>query len=273
MTELFDTHCHIHEADADYGHHTESRDKWHKADARNVDALVHDAVAAGVTRMICVGTTLEDSQHAVQFVGQRAHTWASIGLHPHEAKVYAGKQDLLDQFAALATQPKVVAVGECGLDYYYNHSPRSEQITLLEFQLQLARQHDLPVIFHVREAFDDLWPVLRNFPGIRGVIHSFTANTTVLGQVLDHGLYVGLNGIMTFTKDQAQLDAAKAVLLDRLVLETDAPFLTPVPYRGKVCEPKHVAATAEFLSGLRKESIEDLSQATTANACALFRCV
>lgn len=273
VAELFDTHCHIHEADADYGHHTESRGRWHNADAKDADALIAAAVTADVTRMICVGTTLEDSQHAVNFVSNRDHVWASVGLHPHEAKVYAGQQRLLQQFADLVAKSKVVAVGECGLDYYYNHSPRQDQLATLEFQLDLARQHGLPVIFHVREAFDDLWPVLHNFPGIRGVIHSFTADQAVLRTVLDYGLYVGLNGIMTFTKDVEQLAAAKAVPLDRLVLETDAPFLTPSPYRGKVCEPKHVAVTAEFLSRLRTESVEDLRQATTVNACALFRCV
>lgn len=273
MTDLFDTHCHIHEADASYSGTTESQSRWGTAASGDGDGLIASAVAADVTRMICVGTTLEDSAHAVQFVANRDHVWASIGLHPHEARHYVTRQDLLADFATLATQPKVVAVGECGLDYYYNHSSKVDQIAVLEFQLDLAVRHDLPVIFHVREAFDDLWPVLQNFPGIRGVVHSFTATQAVLNQVLDLGLYVGLNGIMTFTKDTDQLAAAMAVPLERLVLETDAPFLTPVPYRGKVCEPKHVAVTAEFLSRLRKESVEDLRQITTANACALFRCV
>src|ERR1044071_3598010 len=122
------------------------------------------------------------------------------------------------------------------------------------------------MIFHVRDAFDDFWSVFDNYRGIRGVIHSFTATETELGQVIERGLYVGLNGIMTFTKNEAQLTAAKAVPLDRLVLETDAPFLAPVPFRGKVCEPAHIRVTAEFLAELRGESLDDLAFATSRNA-------
>jgi TatD DNase family protein len=128
----------------------------------------------------------------------------------------------------------------------------------------------LPLIFHVRDAFDDFWPIFDNFKGLRGVIHSFTATPRELEQILQRDLYVGLNGIMTFTKNADQLEAAKAVPLDRLLLETDAPFLTPVPFRGKICEPKHVVITAEFLSKLRGEFIGKLGQNTTRNAQTLF---
>jgi TatD DNase family protein len=252
--QFFDTHCHIQFAD-------------YPLDAEETIAAAH---AAGVKRLMIVGCTLEDSEAAVPFVRDHDNTWASIGLHPHEAHHYVNDGEALNKFAHLATQPKVVAVGETGLDYFYNHSPREAQIRLLEFQLDLARQHNLPVVFHVREAFDDFWPIFDNFRGLRGVVHSFTSTTQELDRVLSRGLYVGLNGIMTFTKHQNQLDMARAVPADRLLLETDAPFLTPDPYRGKVCEPKHVVVTAEFLSRLRGESIEDLSQATTSNACRLF---
>jgi TatD DNase family protein len=252
--QFFDTHCHVHFSD-------------YKLDP---GATIAAATAAGVTRLMLVGCTLEDSEAAIPFVRDRENAWASIGLHPHEAHHYIGDGEALTKFAQLAKQPKVVAIGETGLDYYYNHSPKAAQIQLLEFQLDLAQQHQLPVIFHVRDAFDDFWPIFDNFKGIDGVIHSFTATTSELDRILSRGLYVGLNGIMTFTKQQEQLDAAKAVPVDRLLLETDAPFLTPAPYRGKVCEPKHVIVTAEFLSRLRGESIEDLSRTTTSNACRLF---
>ena len=126
------------------------------------------------------------------------------------------------------------------------------------------------MIFHVREAFEDFWPIFDEFKGVRGVIHSFTATQKELDDILSRGLYVGLNGIMTFTKQDAQLAAAKAVPLDRLVLETDAPFLTPAPYRGTICEPKHVRITAEFLADLRGESLAAIADATTHNARKLF---
>jgi TatD DNase family protein len=268
--QLFDTHCHIHEAAEEFDGENESRTRWQK-EGRTPDEMIRDAREAGVTRLVCVGTTLADSQMAIRFVENRENTWASIGIHPHEAHTHLQDGEALSVFAGLVARPKVVAVGECGLDYYYEHSPRDAQIELLEFQLDLAAKHNLPVIFHVRDAFDDFWPVFDNFKGLRGVIHSFTASTKELDQILARGLYVGLNGIMTFSKNEDQLKAATAVPLDSLVLETDAPFLTPVPFRGKICVPKHLVVTARFLSELREESLETLSRATTANAIKLFK--
>jgi TatD DNase family protein len=179
--------------------------------------------------------------------------------------------EALSAFKALAGQSKVVAIGECGLDYFYNHSPAEAQKELLHFQLALAQEYKLPVIFHVRDAFDDFWPIFDQYKGLKGVIHSFTADTAVLEQILARGLCIGINGIMTFTKNAAQLAAARAIPLDRLVLETDAPFLTPTPFRGTICEPKYVRVTAEFMSRLRNESLEDIATATTHNAAQLFK--
>lgn len=245
--------------------------RWIKSGKTNADELIADAERIGVDRLICVGTSVEDSVVAVDFVQNQDNCWASIGIHPHEAARYIHHQDKLDEFLALAKQPKVVAVGECGLDYYYNHSPKEAQYKILEFQLDLAQKHDLPCIFHVRDAYDDFLAILSQFEGIRGVVHSFTANRPILDKMLSEGLYIGLNGIMTFTKDQEQLAAAQAVPSKSLLLETDAPFLTPAPYRGTICEPKHVRVTAEFLSDLRGESLEEIARTTTHNAGQLFR--
>jgi TatD DNase family protein len=269
--QLVDTHCHIHEANYQLQGDDPVRARWLKAGIKDPDTLIKGAQDAGVTRLICVGTSLEDSQRAVDFVQDHSNCWAAIGIHPHEAKLYAGKPDPLGQFAALAKRPKVVAVGECGLDYYYGHSPKGAQAELLHFQLQVAQEHGLPLIFHVRDAFDDFWPILDQYKGVQGVVHSFSATTKELEDALARGLYVGLNGIMTFTKDPAQLAAAKRVPLDRLLLETDAPFLTPTPYRGTICEPKHARVTAEFLSALREETLEQFAVATTQNATKLFK--
>jgi TatD DNase family protein len=269
--ELFDTHCHIHEADVHYQDATESHNKWLKNKVTDADALVAEANKAGVTRLVCIGTTLEDSQHAIAFAARHEQVWATIAIHPHEAAHYTGNQERLQTFASLVTKDKVVAVGECGLDYYYEHSPRAKQIEILEFQLDLAQRHNLPLSFHVRDAFDDFWPVFDNFKGLSGVIHSFTATTKELDQILSRDLYVGINGIMTFTTDEKQLEAARAVPLGRLVLETDAPYLTPVPFRGKVCMPSHLVATAEFMGKLRSEDLQTLAKATTKNALKLYR--
>jgi TatD DNase family protein len=264
--ELVDTHCHIHEVLGN----TEVARKWRNASVTDADELVKNAVDAGVTRLLCVGCSVEDSELAVEFAQHRMSCWAAIGIHPHEAKQYIGETAALARFAALAMKPKVVAVGECGLDYFYEHSPKIAQEKILRFQLELAQTHKLPMIFHIRDAFDDFWPIFDDFEGIRGVIHSFTADESVLHEILKRGLYIGLNGIMTFTKDSRQLAAAKAVPLEKLVLETDAPFLTPAPQRGTICEPRHVRVTAQFLATLRDEDFDQLANITTQNARRLF---
>jgi TatD DNase family protein len=275
-TELTDTHCHIHEVADNFDGEDETRTRWKRAGDLMPDAMIASAAKAGVTRLICVGTTLADSRLAVDFVQTRPNCRASIGIHPHEAKNYTPphfphlQDQVLEKFAELLCRSGVVAVGECGLDYFYAHSPKLVQEKILRFQIELALAHSLPLIFHVRDAFADIWPIFDSYAGIRGVIHSFSAGRKELEQILERNLYVGLNGIMTFTKNAEQLEAAKAVPIDRLLVETDAPFLTPAPHRGTICEPKHVRVTAEFLANLRNESFESFAQATTQNARNLF---
>ena len=249
--QFVDSHCHIHSTD-------------YKLD---VDVVLKNNAVAGVNKIICVGTDENDSQLAAEFAGSHENVWASIGLHPHDAKL---GQEAFDKLGALVKSPKIVAIGECGLDYFYNHSSKQDQEKALHYQMELAVANDLPMIFHVRDAFDDFWPIYDSHPSIRGVIHSFTATTTELDGILARGLYVGLNGITTFSKNPEQLAAAKAVPLEKLILETDAPYLTPVPLRGTINEPKNVVLTAEFLSRLRGEKLEQLADATTENAQQLF---
>lgn len=263
---LFDTHCHIHEIGAS----TDLAGKWAKNGITDAGQVVQAAHEAGVSHMMVVGCTVEDSQLAVAFARQYDNMRASIGIHPHEAARTLQQPAQLAEFSQLAADEAVTAIGECGLDFYYNHSPRAEQVEVLEMQLALAQKHGLPLIFHVRDAFDDFWPIFDEYQDLTGVVHSFTATQKELDAALQRGLYIGLNGIMTFTKDEQQLAAAKQVPLDKLVLETDAPFLTPKPFRGKVNIPAYVRETAVFLADLRHETPEALAAATTANAKRLF---
>lgn len=249
--KFVDTHCHIHSVD----YTIEPR------------LAIHNATAIGVNKLICVGCDENDSKLAVKFANHHENVWASIGLHPHDAKL---GQEAFDKLATLATMPKVVAVGECGLDYYYNHSVKEDQEKALKFQMELALNNNLPMIFHVRDAFDDFWPIFDQYKGLRGVIHSFTSTTTHLTEALNRGLYIGLNGIMSFTKDEEQLNMAKQVPLDRLLLETDAPFLTPRPLRGKVNEPKNIVLIAEFLADLRQQNLSEIGESSSSNAKLLF---
>lgn len=270
MIELVDTHCHIHEATFQLQGDNATQSKWLQGNAPQPDAMIAEAVTDGVIKLICVGTTVPDSQLAVEFVQKRDNVWASIGMHPHEASQYVHDHRALQQFRDLATKPKVIAVGETGLDYYYEHSPKAAQQQLLRWQLDLAAERNLPLIFHIRDAFEDFWPTFDEYKGLRGVVHSFTATTRELDAALERGLYIGLNGIMTFTKQAAQLEAARAVPLERILIETDAPFLTPAPYRGTICQPKHVRVTASYLAELRGISLGQLATATTQNAATLF---
>lgn len=260
---FIDTHAHIHFKNYPYDADT----TWKEAQQKHV------------TKMLAVGCDVESSINAVALAGRHEGVYAAIGVHPHEAAKYlasGGKLDELKELLDNARANKIVAVGEFGLDYYYKHSPKEDQQQLTRMHLELAQMHGLPVILHVRDAFDDFWPIFDEFHArkpLRGVVHSFTAHIPELEQALSRGLYVALNGITTFTKDEKQLEAAKKLPLDRLLLETDAPFLTPKPLRGKICKPEHVVLTAEFLAGFRDEKLEDIANATTKNAIKLFNLV
>jgi len=247
---LIDSHCHL------------QFDKL----KNDLGGVLSRAETAGVTKMICVGTSLKDSLESAEFARQNDRVWAAVGVHPHEAGGFnhAALADLLQL-------PKVVAAGEIGLDYYKQHSPKELQFKSLKAQIETALPSGLPFIFHVRDAWSDFWEIFDSYGGLKGVIHSFSSGAKQLDAAVSRGLYIGLNGIMTFTKDQAQLEAAKVVPLSRLILETDAPFLTPAPNRSETCEPRHVAVTAEFLAQLRGENIKELAEATTANANRLFK--
>jgi TatD DNase family protein len=271
--EFVDTHCHIQSAGDGPGSSTGeriTREKWAKS-GHSAEEIISHAHEAGVSRMICVGCDLNDSRLAVNFVQDKPNTWASIGIHPHEAQHYVDDVAALADFATLATEDKVVAVGECGLDYYYGHSPQADQAKILRFQIELALKHNLPMIFHVRDALDDFWPIFDSYTGIRGVLHSFTDTSKNLDKAIERGLYIGVNGIATFTKDNSQLEMYKNIPLSRLLLETDAPFLTPSPYRGSICEPYHTSVVAEFTAKLREIGLEQLADATTSNAKELFQ--
>jgi len=268
MVELVDTHCHV-QSIGDYEGDYVSK-KWRDEGVATLTEVLKQSAEAGVTRVVAVGTNLQDSILAAQVAKSQKNCWASMGVHPHEAKENANSKDNLQQIRKLLEGEKVVAVGEIGLDYFYEHSDKPSQKFLLEELLQIAQDVRLPVILHVRNAYEDFWPIFDNFQIKSGVLHSFSATTKELDEGLSRGLHIGLNGIMTFTKDENQLEAARRVPLDHLLLETDAPYLTPKPFRGEVCVPGHTKIVAEFLASLRSEKLERLAEQTTKNAIQLF---
>ncbi|HSX28274.1 MAG TPA: TatD family hydrolase [Candidatus Saccharimonadales bacterium] len=256
--QLVDTHCHIHSVD-------------YPLDPEAVIARAH---AAGVTRLLCVGTTAEDSERAVAFAAAHKNCWATVGLHPHDAKagerVFAQMEAIFTSVPGGGSKQKIVAIGECGLDYFYGHSSKEDQEKALRFQIELAQRHNLPMIFHVREAFDDFWPIFDSYQHIRGVLHSFTDSAKNLDMALARGLYIGVNGIATFTKNEWQQQVYKQIPLERMLLETDAPFLTPVPLRGKVNQSAYLSHVGKFMSVLCEKPEDLLAAQTTDNAITLF---
>jgi TatD DNase family protein len=248
---LIDTHAHIHLPEF-------------RAD---LPQLLERAHAAGVDKLLTVGCNELESADAIAVARAHNNIWAAVGLHPHEAD---SGYEALEEIARLAELEKVAAIGECGLDFFRSQTSPEDQERVLRFQIELAQDLGLPLVFHVREAFPEFFAILDDYPGVRGLVHCFTAGVVEMQGALDRGLLIALNGIMTFTKDPEQLRAAKAVPLDQLVLETDCPFLAPVPHRGKRNEPAYMSTTAQFLARLRDEPLEDLAAATTRNAEGLF---
>lgn len=256
---LIDSHCHLHDTEFF---------------ADNREELYQQTIAAGIG-MICVGTDERSSRQTVEFAASRDWVWAAVGVHPHDSK--DGWNEVEQLLKAKTENSPIVAIGEIGLDYYYNHSPRDVQIQALEAQLQLAVDYDLPVSFHIRDGvpdqisvWNDFWPIFDNFHGLRGVLHSFTDTRLNLDKGFARGLYVGLNGISTFTKDQAQQELFASIPLERLLLETDAPFLTPKPFRGKMNMPRYVELVAKYWADNRNIPFDDLSEATVRNTKNLF---
>jgi TatD DNase family protein len=252
MAGLIDTHAHLQ----------------FKEFAGQVPAVLHRAAEAGVGKIITVGVDTDDSRQAVALAATYEQVWATVGVHPHAADESTTAMAYLRD---LAGRRKVVAIGECGFDFYRSETSPETQEAAVRFQIELALECDLPLIFHVREAFERFFAVVQDYPQLRGVVHSFSGGPAELEQVLATGLYVALNGIMTFTKKPDQLEAARQVPVQRLLLETDCPYLSPVPYRGKTNEPARVADIADFVADLRGEPAAVLAAQTTANAEALFR--
>lgn len=253
--KFVDTHAHIHDPEFKF---------------ENPDQLIKDAFKVGVETILVVGTSVEDSFLAAQFALRYDRVFAVIGSHPHQAKKDLDNLKQLETILRDAElKSKIVGIGEIGLDYYYNNSPRGKQIESLQYQLSLARRFNLPVSFHVRESFNDFWPIYDKFKP-RGVLHSFTDNIYNMHKGLERNLYFGLNGISTFTKDALQLEMFNQIPLESIILETDSPFLTPSPYRGKINSPAYVKLVAEDISSKRCLSLADVARTTTANACFLF---
>ena len=249
--ELIDTHAHLDSTDYD--------------DDRA--ALIARTFADGVG-VITVGVDLESSEAALKLAKHHRFIWAGVGVHPHEAKTF--NNEVSEALRELATDPKVVAIGEIGLDYYRDLSPRSTQRDVFAEQIELANEIELPVIIHNRESTKDMLAILRKHCPKRGVIHSFLGDIDLAREFVKLGLYLGIGGPLTFKKNDILRDAVSQIPLDKILFETDCPYLTPVPYRGKRNEPIYVRYVAEQIARLKEISVERVAKITTQNARQLF---
>lgn len=229
------------------------------------DALAA-AAAAGVGRVICVGTDAEQSEKAIQVARDHpGSVWATVGLHPHDAS------HGVDGIVGLLEAPEVVGVGECGLDYHYDYSPREVQREVFAAQIALAHAHELALVIHTREAWDDTFAILKT-EGVpeRTVFHCFTGGPTEARLALDLGASLSFSGIVTFKTAGELREAAALAPIDRILVETDAPYLTPVPHRGTPNQPAHVALVGAAVAAAKGLPVEDVEAATWANTTALF---
>jgi len=252
---LIDSHCHL-----------------------NYDGLVdrqaevlQSARERGVAGFLNISTRQREWDEIIAVAEREPDVWASVGVHPHEADAHPdlGSAALVD----VADHPRVIAIGECGLDYFYDKSDRKAQRERFEAHIEAARQTGLPLVVHTRDAEEDTAQILETAVregAVRGVLHCFTGSAALARKGLDLGFYVSLSGIVTFKNAQDLQETAKWLPADQMLVETDSPFLAPVPHRGQKCEPAFVADTAKFVAELRGEDPERLAEATTANFFKLF---
>lgn len=239
---LTDSHCHLHDSEF--------------FSAEQAEECLERAHEAGIEKIICIGTDPDDSLTARDFAANHSGVYWTYGVHPSEVAKNHNK---------FQKDSRLVAIGEVGLDYHYEGYDRDAQIHLFEEMLQLATDNDLPVSFHIREAFSDFFPVIANFPQIRGVVHSFTDSKKILKRILNEtDFYIGVNGLATYS-------TLPLPPLERILLETDAPFLAPVPRRGERNEPAYIADIAEWLATRLEIPVAEVAKVTTDNVGKLFK--
>ena len=256
-TELIDSHCHLDEPRF----------------ADDCDAVVARAVAAGVTRMVTIGASdgVQSNYAALAVAERYASVWATVGVHPHDARLVSSA--VLDELARLARHPKVVAIGETGLDYYYDNSPRSAQQEAFRHFVGVARRLGLPLVIHLRDAYDDALVILRDERAaeVGGVVHCFSGDRGVAAKFLDLGFDLSFSGIVTFKAADELRAVARLVPADRYMVETDAPFLAPVPHRGRRNEPAFLVHTAAAVAAARGVAVDTVATQAGATTARRFR--
>ncbi len=255
---LIDSHCHLDD----------------KAFAQDFAGVLDRARAAGVGRILTIGCSRFEFAKALAIAEAHEDIYAALGVHPHEAEK-EGQAITTEELIQIARHPKVIGLGETGLDYFYDHAPREVQQRNFRQHIRACKESGLPLIVHTRQADEDTMRLLKEEgagqgSGLTGVLHCFSSGSALASYGLEIGFYLSFSGMITFNKSEAIRAIAADVPMDRLLIETDAPYLAPVPYRGKTCEPAHVALTAQKLAEVKGVSVEAIETATTENFFRLF---
>ena len=248
---LVDTHCHL----------------FFDEFKNDIEGVISRANELGVTSFICVGTNITDSIESYKLAKKYINIYSTAGIHPHDAK--EADDNYANELRNLLLNHKVVAVGEIGLDYYRNISKPDTQKLIFKEQLELAQDIKKPIVFHNRDADDDIINILSDFPNVEGVAHCFSSTYETAFKLIEMGFYISFSGNLTF-KNSHLPEVAKQIPLDRLLVETDSPYLSPAPYRGKTNEPGRVRYVAEFLATLHNITVEEIADITSENATEVF---
>ncbi len=250
---LFDTHAHLNDPAFDADREELMAGLWEK----------------GIGYVMNAGCSLESSRDIIRMAERYPWLYASVGSHPDSADEV--NEEVIAQYRKLAGHEKVKAIGEIGLDYYYEDNPREIQKNAFRMQMELAKELDLPVIIHEREAHDDGMRIVKEFPAVKGVFHCYSGSAEMARQLVKMGWYIGFTGVLTFKNARKAVETAASIPLDRIVLETDCPFMAPEPYRGKRNDPGYLPKMAEKLAEIRGISVEEVVKVTTENAKRLYR--
>lgn len=235
-----------------------------------IDKIVQRALDANVKYMVCPGTDVKTSKLSIDLAERYESIYAAVGIHPHDTADFKGKE--IDELREMASHKKVVAIGEIGLDYYYDFSPKNQQIKAFRAQLDLAVELGLPVVIHNREANEDTMNILREYKSknVKGQLHCYAGTIEDAEELIEMGFLISFTGNITFKKLEELREILKTIPLENLMLETDAPFMTPVPFRGKRNEPSYIPYIAEKVAEIHNTTVEEVENLTTFNAINLF---
>lgn len=256
--ELFDTHAHCD--DARYENEYEG----------GTDALIKNCMSKGVTHIVNIGTCLENSRASIELAHKHNGVYASCGIHPSDVLSYDDVDMVMNELEEMLKDEKAVAIGEIGLDYHYDDVPKDIQMLYFEKQMALAKRLNMPVIIHDREAHGDCLEVVKRFPLVKGVFHSFSGSPEMACELVKLGWYISFSGTVTFKNARVPKEACKVVPNDRLLIETDSPYLAPTPHRGEINMPSYVRLTCEEIAAQRGQTPEEIAKITMENAKRFF---